>query len=211
MYTGNPSRLLNPYCQKYFLLLSECDKTKEMENDPDRCKSPVSTPPRMEHVVWISQQGCSFPFQTASTGASVLSSPSPSVEVGSQPECLKSLSPSSGPFNVTSAFQPKNFDFPKKGYGKQNRSFQQKLFERFPWLRYNEENDSVLCFICAKQKAKKNLISATKKEEAFLKGGFSNWNKRHLINSKNMKLPSAIKRLLTTRSIFRNLVAIFTN
>ena len=35
--------------------------------------------------------------------------------------------------------------------------------------------------------------------------------KRHLINSKNMRLPSAIKRLLTTRSIFRNLVAIFTN
>ena len=71
MYTDNSSRLLNPYCQKHFLLLSECDKTKEMENDPDRCKSPVSTPPRMEHVVWISQQGCSFPFQTASTGASV--------------------------------------------------------------------------------------------------------------------------------------------
>ena len=119
--------------------------------------------------------------------------------------------PSSGPFNVSSAFQPKNFDFPKKGYGKQNRSFQQKCFEQLLWLHYNEENDSVLCFICAKQNAKENLISATKKEEAFLKGGFSNWNKRHLINSKNMKLPSAIKRLLTTRSIFRNLVAIFTN
>ena len=32
--------------------------------------------------------------------------------------------------------------------------------------------------------------------------------KRHLINSKNMKLPSAIKRLLTTRSIFRCLMKI---
>ena len=80
-------------------------------------------------------------------------------------------------FNVSSAFQPKNFDFPKKGYGKQNRSFQQKWFEQFPWLHYNEENDSVLCFICTKQNAKENLISATKKEEAFLKGGFSNWKK----------------------------------
>ena len=85
--------------------------------------------------------------------------------------------PSSGPFNVSSAFQPKNFDFPKKGYGKQNRSFQQKCFEQLLWLHYNEENDSVLCFICAKQNAKENLISATKKEEAFLKGGFSNWKK----------------------------------
>ena len=88
MYTGNPSRLPNPYCQKYFLLLSECDKTKEMENDPDQCESPVSTPLRMELDVWISQQGCSFPSLTASTGASVLSSPSPSVEAGSQPESL---------------------------------------------------------------------------------------------------------------------------
>ena len=70
-----------------------------------------------------------------------------------------------------------NFDFPKKGYGKQNRSFQQKWFEQFPWLHYNEENDSVLCFICTKQNAKENLISATKKEEAFLKGVFSNWKK----------------------------------
>ena len=156
MYTGNPSRLLNPYCQKYFLLLSECDKTKEMENDPDRCESPVSTPPRMEHVVWISQQGCSFPSQTASTGASVLSSPSQSVEVGSQPESLKSLSPSSGPFNVSSAFHPKNFDFPKKGYGKQNRSFQQKWFEQFPWLHYNEENDfSTMFYLCKTERPKK--------------------------------------------------------
>ena len=88
--------------------------------------SPVSTPPRMEHVEWISQQECSFSSQTASTGASVLSSPSPSTEVGSQPESLKSVSPNSSPFNVSSAFQPKNFDFPKKGYGRQNRSFQQK-------------------------------------------------------------------------------------
>ena len=88
-----------------------------------------------------------------------------------------SLSPSSGPFNVRSAFQSKNFHFPKKSYGKQNRSFQQKLFERFPWLRYNEENDSVLCFICAKRKAKKKNDICTKKEEAFLKGGFSNWKK----------------------------------
>ena len=46
-----------------------------------------------------------------------------------------------------------------------------------PWLHYNEENGSVLCFICTKQNAKENLISATKKEEAFFKGGFSNWKK----------------------------------
>ena len=151
MYTDSSSRLLNPYCQKYFLLLSECDKTKEMENDPDRCESPVSTPRRMEHVVWISQQGCSFPSQTASTGASVLISHSPSVDVGSPLEFLKSLSPGPVPALLMLALH--------SNPSKQNRSFQQKWFEQFPWLHYN----------------------------------------------------GAIKRLLTTRSIFRNLVAIFTN
>ena len=128
VYSGNLSRLLKSYCHKYFLLLSECDKTKEMEHDPVRCESPVSTSPGMEHVVWISQQECSFPSQTASTGTSVLSSPSQSVEAEPQPQSLKSLTHSCGPFIVNVvAFQPKNFDFQKKGYGKQNRSFKQKM------------------------------------------------------------------------------------
>ena len=47
--------------------------------------------------------------------------------------------------------------------------FSKNDLKQFPLLHYNEENDSVLCFICAKQNAKENLISATKKEEAFLK------------------------------------------
>lgn len=61
------------------------------------------------------------------------------------------------PHNVTclsTPFQPKNFEFPKTKYGKQLRSFQSTCIELFPWIHYNEENDSVLCFICAKQNAK---------------------------------------------------------
>ena len=86
----------------------------------------------------------------------------------------------SPPHNVTclsTPFQPKNFEFPKKNYGKQLRSFQSTWIELFPWIHYNEKNDSVLCFICAKQNAKNYLLSARKKEQAFISTGYSNWKK----------------------------------
>ena len=59
----------------------------------------------------------------------------------------------------------------------QNRSFQPTWFEQFPWLHYNEQKDSVLCFICAKQNDKGNLRTETKKEYSFITEGFSNWKK----------------------------------
>ena len=73
--------------------------------------------------------------------------------------------------------QPINFKFPKKRYGKQTRAFQSKWFTEFPWLHYNEQNDSVLCFICAQQHEKSNLRTARNKEYAFISEGFSNWKK----------------------------------
>ena len=74
-------------------------------------------------------------------------------------------------------FQPINFNFPRKRYGKQTRSFQSKWFTEFPWLHYNEQNDSALCFICAQQHEKLNLRTARNKEYAFISDGFSNWKK----------------------------------
>ena len=38
------------------------------------------------------------------------------------------------------------FQLSKKHCGKQNRAFQSKWFSEFPWLHYNEQSDSVLCF-----------------------------------------------------------------
>ena len=70
-----------------------------------------------------------------------------------------------------------NFKFPKKPCGKQNRTFQSKWFLEFRWLHYNEQNDSVVCFICVKQNAKLNLCAARNKELAFISEGFSNWKK----------------------------------
>ena len=41
--------------------------------------------------------------------------------------------------------------------GNRNRAFLSKYFSEFSWLYYNEESDSVLCFICMQQNAKSNL------------------------------------------------------
>ena len=79
--------------------------------------------------------------------------------------------------HITEPFQPTNFKFPKKTFGKQNRSFQSKWFNDFPWLHYNEQSDSVLCFICAQQNEKLNLRAARNKEWVFISQGFSNWKK----------------------------------
>ena len=65
----------------------------------------------------------------------------------------------------------------KKTFGKQNRSFQCKWFNDFPWLHYNEQSDSVLCFICARQNEELNLRAARNKECVFISQGFSNWKK----------------------------------
>ena len=67
---------------------------------------------------------------------------------------------------------PQNFVFPKK---KQKRSCQDKWFVNFPWLHYNQQNDSVLCFNCMKQDQQGNLCAATKKEMDFILPGFSIW------------------------------------
>ena len=79
--------------------------------------------------------------------------------------------------HITEPFQPTNFNFPKKTFGKQNRSFQSKWFNDFPWLHYNEQSDSVLCFICAQQNEKLNLRAARNKEWVFISQGFYNWKK----------------------------------
>ena len=79
--------------------------------------------------------------------------------------------------NITEPFQPADFNFPKKHCGKQNRAFQSKWFSEFPWLHYNEQSNSVLCFIFMQQNAKSNLRAARSKEVCFISKGFSNWEK----------------------------------
>ena len=43
---------------------------------------------------------------------------------------------------------PKTFKFPETVYDKQKRSFQHRWFEKYPWLDYDVEEDSVTCVFC---------------------------------------------------------------
>lgn len=86
-------------------------------------------------------------------------------------------SPPSTENDIPNANQPKNFKFPKRRFGSQNRSFQPSWFDDYNWLHYDEKKDSVLCFICSKEYVKGNLKTAVKKEMTFITQGFSNWKK----------------------------------
>ena len=47
--------------------------------------------------------------------------------------------------------QPRRFSFPQREFGKQSkvkRSFQPSWFDRWTWLHYRADNDSVVCFTC---------------------------------------------------------------
>ena len=101
-------------------------------------------------------------------------SPTSTLEDNLQPGPSQAEKPSS-PSDVELPNQPKNFPFPKKQINKQNRSFVPTWFQLFRWLHYVEENYSVLCFFCAPQNTRGYLRTSTKKEMAFIKGGFSNW------------------------------------
>ena len=96
--------------------------------------------------------------------------------------------------NITEPFQPADFNLPKTEHcGKQNRAFQSgKWFSEFPWLHYNEQSDSVLCFICMQQNAKSNLRATTSKEVCFISKGFSDW-KKALAQFKERQVPQCHK------------------
>ena len=64
---------------------------------------------------------------------------------------------------------PKTFKFTETVYGKQKRSLQHHCFEKYPWLDYDVEEDSVTCVFCKRQNS--NLLSERCKEETFLKTG----------------------------------------
>ena len=123
--------------------------------------------------------------------------------------------PSESPYNqnkicLSTPFQPKNFKFRKKAYGKQLRSFQSSWLDLFPWIHYNEANDSVLCFICAKQNAKNYLLSATKKEQAFISDGYILTGKKHSQGLKSTNVLSVTSCQLTTKLISLRPIVIFT-
>ena len=93
--------------------------------------------------------------------------------------------------------QPKNFQFPKKDYGKQSRSFQSSWFKDYPWLHYDEISDSAFCYICISQNNKGNLTSARNMEKTFISTGFQ-IGRKLCQDLKSIKHQSATKLLLIT-------------
>lgn len=75
-------------------------------------------------------------------------------------------------------FHPKkDFKFPKTKFASRERSCQSTWFESYEWLHYNQEDDSVTCFICATEEKKGNLQSERNKDDAYIKRGFRSWKK----------------------------------
>ena len=96
----------------------------------------------------------------------------PTQPLGAEHSASPSLSSRDIHHHITEPFQPTNFTFPKKTFGKQNRSFQANRFTEFPWLHYNEQSDSVMCFICIQQNEKLNLRAARNKDWVFIRTDF---------------------------------------
>ena len=66
-------------------------------------------------------------------------------------------------------FHPgKSFKFPKTKFGARERSCQYSWFDSYKWLHYTEENDSVVCFICATEDRKGNWKSERMKKYAYI-------------------------------------------
>ena len=68
------------------------------------------------------------------------------------------------------------FRFPKRAFGKQNRQAKSEWFQKFKWLHYQPESDSVFCHVCVKAHKEKKLKSS-KLKQSFITEGFTNWKK----------------------------------
>ena len=82
-------------------------------------------------------------------------------------------SQSAKPMTVLKPFQPENFTFPKRKMGNYNRSCQSSQFEEFKQLHYDEEKDTLLCFICMSQK--ENLHESKNRDFSFIFRDFQSW------------------------------------
>ena len=84
-------------------------------------------------------------------------------------------------------------NFPPRTIGKQRQLFCSSWYQKYPWLHYQEANDSVLCFHCHVAE-RRHLPITLNKDLAFLSVGFSNWKKAIECFNKHKKLPPIIKQ-----------------
>ena len=72
------------------------------------------------------------------------------------------------------ANQPRNYAYPKRKFGKEEKSILPSWYEKQNWLHYDEAEDSVYCIICTNA-YHHNMISKIKVDNFFVKRRYSNW------------------------------------
>ncbi len=65
--------------------------------------------------------------------------------------------------------QPHNCTFPSTFFGKKERSFNPKLFDKHVWLEYSISQDAVYCYAC------RFFSLGSQTEELFVKTGYKDW------------------------------------
>ena len=72
--------------------------------------------------------------------------------------------------------QPILRPFPKRTFGKQQRSFCSSWYDKHKWLHYEESTDKVFCYYCMVAE-KRRLPMDGNRDDAFSTEGFFNWKK----------------------------------
>ena len=86
---------------------------------------------------------------------------------------------------LTVPHQPSScFAFPKRPFGKQNRSFQRSWFIQWKFLHYDEANDTVFCHTCVSA-FKEGKMKSSCAEPAFVSNNYS------FINSERVSVTSS--------------------
>ncbi|KAL6205049.1 hypothetical protein ACLB2K_022313 [Fragaria x ananassa] len=71
---------------------------------------------------------------------------------------------------LSGPYQPKLEEYPTHGCGVQDRRFNSKWFEKYPWLEYSDEKDKAFCLPCF-------LFDNNTRQSLFTSVGFNNWRK----------------------------------
>ena len=72
------------------------------------------------------------------------------------------------------ANQPKDFHYPKKKFGKEERGFLPSWYDKWTWLDYDEIKDCVFCIFC-KNANHHGMLNDVKIEASFITSGFNHW------------------------------------
>ena len=83
-----------------------------------------------------------------------------STSVSSGASCL--------PMSPYKPFQPNTYPFPRRLFGKKERSFNSDWFSAYKWLHYDTVNDCAFCHVCMHQHKLQNITNVHNKEDAFI-------------------------------------------